>query len=451
MVLPDVLVSARGPLPAGPLRVVCHRRWHAVVSLRRGMGQDERPDLHVEWGPVSLVERQHGRLGLLEARYDPDTHRAFEPRYETLSVPEALALSPLVGELMAAEEARWARSEIRPNLGDLVRIAVLPGPAALDSLLRQLAPEAGHRMPSEVGASPEDARPELLLSLMAIHRRHPEIVLAERERVSAKVLLALSRMTAEQRSRHAAEAAHARWSLLEDPEGALDLLAGWAPPVEWLQANHHGVEALALPPELVFAHLARADLATDTARAFFKHHLLDPVANELNLGDAVPLPGPFFAERPVIDERWLELARTSPEKALLAALVGQFGGWSRVGGSIAAASAGAGVDRMPTMGPRPPDPRGVRAALHVVNDSPNGARLEVGEPTVRWGGGPAKSGGVRASVPSEVPSMSAMTVDLGALDDQRLEPGARFEVVLPVRIGDAAHRFTLEGAVATSW
>jgi hypothetical protein len=426
-----------------------------VVSLARALGHDERPDLVVEWPAYSLIDRQEGRLGLIEGRYDAGSHRLVEPTYATLSVPQALRLCPQVAELLAAEDARWSRSLIGASAGhrlqELVAVSVLPGPGALDSLLKQLAPEKDDRLPSEVvGTSPLEVRPELFLGLVAMLRRHPELLEAHAERVRSKVRLARSRMTGEQERAHAAEAAHAVWSILGDRADALRLLGGWSSPQEPLQSNYSGADALALPLPLAFAHLARCDPASDLTRAFAKHHLLDPAANDLDLGAAVPLPAAFFGGLPVLDARRIARARTAPDDALTCALVAQFGDWVRVGRALVRASAAAAVDRMPSAGPRPPDDRGVTGALHVLNDSPDPLPLAVGTPTVSWLDGAPESGRVRGRVPAHLPPLSALTVELGALDDRLLEPGASYEVRLPVSIGGTERRFVVRGVVGSS-
>ncbi|MDQ4040321.1 MAG: hypothetical protein M3141_01060 [Actinomycetota bacterium] len=442
-----VLVSAAGPLSPGPLRVLCERRSSYVVSLVRALGRDERPDLRVEWTACSLRDRQHGRLGLLEGDYDSERHVLREPRYRTVSVPEARALAPEVDELMAAQDARWARSSFGHQLADLARAAVLPGPGMLDSLLKQLAPGPDDRMPPEiVGPNPPAVRPELLLALTAAHRRHPELFATQDAGVRARLRLALDRMSADERRRHAAAAAHAAWAILDDRPAALALLAEWAPDDERLPVGAYGLDVLGLPPELVFAHLATRE-PDDAARELLRGHLLAPLAHELDLAEAVPLPAALHpGGRPRLDPRW---SNADPEDAARAALVAQFDDWTRVGPALVSATAGAGVDRMPMVGTRPPDPRGVRAALHVLNDSAEMQRVEAETPTVRWADDEARAG--NASAPTDIPAQSATTIQLGALDDEPLEPERAFAVALAVRIGGARHEFALEGKVSVVW
>lgn len=411
------LVNARRPLPPGPVRILCHRRSGIVVSLARGLGADERPDARVQWAGISLDARQNGRLGVLDGDYDPERHQLAHPAYRTVSVPEAGRLAREVADLIAEEDARWARIRVFDRLHDLARPAVLPGPGTLTAVLAQLRD-----------------RPGLLVSLMAIHRRHPELVLAQRERVGAAVIEAVRRVD----SRDAAAAAHAADLLLQDRAAALELLARWTPPAERVQANQAGAEVLAVPDELALAHLSRCDPDDEVARAFAKHHLLDPLAVDLDLETAMPLPSACTTGLP-------RLADVSDAMSLL---VAQLDGFERVGDLLVALHAGAGVDRMPTIGPRPPDSTGLRATLHVVCDGDDAVRLDIGPAQVAWRGRSPVGKPVDSVV---VPARTAMRIHLGALDDTALEPGAEWELGLPLAAGAAATTVIARGRVTVVW
>ena len=261
-------------------------------------------------------------------------------------------------------------------------------------------------------------------------RRRPELLDEHGSQIRTKVRPAVARIKDEERRRYAAELAHAQWAVLGEHDRPLELLAAWEPPEEPVQANYLGVDGRALPLALMFEYLATADLGTERVRALVKHHLLDPVVNALDLGAVLP----------ELAEEWVALGQRAPHEALTRALVAQLDGWTRVGPALVLVTAGASVDRMPTPGPRRPDPTGVSVTVHVVNDSRDAQPLEIDVTA-------------DASIlePIEIPALAAKRIVLGPMDDEPLEPGRPFEVTLPVRVGPAYHCFTLRGTVGVTW
>lgn len=457
---PEILLSVSERPPPGPVQFLCDRHWETVTPIGRGVplkkGTIGRvPDLYVEWPWLSLDRFGGSGLVLLKGRYDAVADRLREPEASRLSVPEALERAPHLAQVIDHHDRRWSRSSMPSRPEEIVGLGLVPGTGTLDSLLKQLAPEADDRMPPEItGPNPPQVRPELFLGLVVIHKRRPELIDDHKDRVQAKVRLALSRLSSADRARHAPALAYLLWTILDDRERALDLFTQGVEeaPIERSNVNHYGVDALGLPPELVFAYLARTGGGSEKDRAVLKRYLLDPMAVELMLGTKLPLPGCFYdgGALPILDPAWIPVGVRSPREGALKALLGQFAGWVQLGKLRVTAQAAAGVDRMPMAGTRPPDPKGVQVTLYAINPEAAPEPFAVTGAQVAWGGGSARPVRLRP-ISVQLPAHHAGSLNLGAIDDHVLVPGEAFRVTLSVRSGQATETLTSTGEVMVAW
>ncbi len=455
-----ILLSLPERPPPGSVKILCDRRWEIVTPIGRGVpakrgGAGRQPDLYIDWPSLTLDRFDESGLVLLKGDYDAVADRIRNPEGQRLSVPEALELAPHLAEVIDHHDRIWARSMMPSRPEEIVGLGLLPGTGTLDSLLKQLAPDPDDHMPPEIlGPNPPQVRPELLLGLVVIHKRRPELIANHEDRVQAKVLAAITRMSEAERARNAPALAYLFWAVLEDRARALDVFAEGVEhePIERSNVNHSGVEALGLPPALVFAYLARTGGRSENDRAVLERFLLIPMAVDLMLGSKLPLPGCFYGSGgfAVLDPAWIPIGLRAPREGALHALLGQFGGWARVGRLLVTAEAAASVDRMPGPVPREPDPQGVRMTLFMINPEAAPEPFAIDAVQISWSDGPARPGRIRP-IPVHVAGRSALAVSMGALDDHVLVPGEAFTVRLDVRSGQATRTWTLNGQVGASY
>jgi sugar lactone lactonase YvrE len=86
-------------LAPGPVRILCDERAEIVRPVGRGLPvappRPTRPDLRIDERPLSLEYSEDGGLALLEGIYDAAGDRIREPRFQTISVPDAIKISPV--------------------------------------------------------------------------------------------------------------------------------------------------------------------------------------------------------------------------------------------------------------------------------------------------------------------------------------------------------------------